>query len=81
MLRTSLWLVRPGLGYNVEVSLCRVSFCVQPFVSFFLLFFLFFVLVVSFSRKSNLLVWFCLPTFLFYSFVVRLESGLDKNNL
>ena len=50
-------------GVIFMVSFCRVPFCVQPFVSFLLLVFLFFVLAVSFSQKSNLLVRFCLLTF------------------
>ena len=54
------------MGYNFEVSLCRVSFCVQPFVSFLSLVFPLFVSVVSFSQKSNLLVWFCHSTFLWF---------------
>ena len=45
------------MGYNFMVSLYRVSFCVQPFVSFFQFVFLFFfVLVVSFAQKLNILV-------------------------
>ena len=44
-----------GSGVNFMISLGRVSFCVQLFVSFFLLVFLFFVFV-SFSQKLNILV-------------------------
>ena len=50
LLWTSLWSVRPVVGYILMISLCRVS-SFQPFVSFLLLVFLFFVLVVSFSQK------------------------------
>ena len=54
----------------------------STFDSFCITCFLLFVLVVSFSQKSNRLVWICLSTFfVLYSFVVRHESSLQKNNL
>ena len=81
MLRTSLWWARPGVGYNFMVSLCRVPFCVQLFVWFLRFVFLFFVLVVSFSQNRIFWFGFVFPLFGFYSFVVRLESGIQKNKL
>ena len=63
------------------VSLCRVYFSAQPFVSFLLPNFLFFVFVVSFFQKKNF--WF---GFVFRLFCVlfdcgKIKNGFQKNNL
>ena len=56
--------------------------CVQPFVFFLLLVFSFFVLVVSFSQKlKSFVLGLFFDFFVFCSFVFRLESSLQKNNL
>ena len=56
--------------------------CVQPFVPFLLLVFSFFVLVVSFSQKfKSFVLGLSFDFFVFCSFVFRLKSSLQKNNL
>ena len=78
------WWVRPGVGYGFMLVFCGVLFCVDIFCLFYCWFFLFAVLVVSFSQKSNCLVWDCLSTFdflVFYSFFFGLMNCLQKNKL
>ena len=67
------------MGYIFMVSLCRVSFSAQPFVSFLLPNFLFFVFVVSFFQKKKsfglgLSFDFCV----FYLIVVRLKMVFKR---
>ena len=82
MLRTFLWLSRPGAGYIFMVSLCRVSFCVQPFVSFFVhLFFSFCLGFVLFSKIESFVLDLSFHFFVFYLIAVKVEVGLQKNNL
>ena len=64
------------------LSFLEGPFCVQPFVPFLLLVFSFFALVVSFPSKLKLFVLgLSFDFFVFCSFVFRLESSLQKNNL
>ena len=81
MLRTSLWLVRPGVGHNFE-SLCAESLFVFNFLfCFYHLFFSFCSGCVLFSQIESFGLVLSFEFFVFYSIVVRLESGLQKNNL
>ena len=61
------------MRYNFVVSLCRVSFCVQPFVSFLLLifFFLFLFCPVLLSKIEFF------DFIVFYLVLVKLYSGFN----
>ena len=52
-------------GYNFMLFFGGSCFS-STFRSFFIIGFFFFVLVVSFSQKSNCLFWVCLSTFWFF---------------
>ena len=79
MLRTPFSLLRPGVGYYFEVSLCRISFCVQPFcLVFFTCFFSFSSGCVFFSKTESFVLVLSFDFFVFYSIVVRLENGLQN---
>ena len=60
----------------------RVLFCVNLLCCVCFHFFPFVVLVVSFSQKSNCLVWVCLSTFwCFMLSFFRFINSLQKNKL
>ena len=80
MLRTSLSLMRPGVGNIFMVSLYRVSLFVQPFVTFLLLVILFFVLLCPFLKNRTFLFGFVFRVFVIYFFFRKLETGFQKNN-
>ena len=75
-----LW-VRPGLEYSFMFSLCRVPFNVQHFLSFYDSFSSFLFWLCPFLKNQIVCFGFVLRHFLLYSFVLRLESCLQKNNL
>ena len=76
-----------GLGQEWSINSSSLFFleglvCVQLFVPFLILVFSFFVLVVSFSQKfKSFVLGLSFDFFVFCSFVFRLESSLQKNNL
>ena len=82
MLNTSLWWVRPGVGLIFYGLFVQSPFLCSFFYSFFMICFLLICFgCVLFSKTES----FCLSSsfdfFVFYLFVLRLESDLQKNYL
>ena len=81
MLRTSLWLVRPGLGYIFMVSFAESLYLFNLLFYFYYLFFSFLFLLCPFLKIESLGLGLFFDFFVFYLVLVKLESGFQMNNL
>ena len=75
------WLVRPGVGYNFALFFVGSCFVFNLLCIFYYWFFPFCFGCVLFSKIKSFGLGLFFNFFVFYSFVFRLESSLQKNKL
>ena len=80
MFRTSLWLIRPGVGYNFEVFLCKSLFVFKICFVFLTVFSLFCSGCVLFSKIESFGLVLSSTFLCFIRLWLDLRVVLQKNN-